>query len=205
MPLQNRVLPTGEIVAEPFRGSCMGNRGILHDDARRLGRARWRLRAWLICRLAFNGRYRRVMTPRRYTELFFFDEAVALAAGHRPCFECRRRDYHRFLDAWTAAQGGERPTAPALDRVLHDARIDEGGQRRFEAHIADLPDGAFVLSRDGTPSLLWGGSLHPYLGDRYGPPQAVDPGSPLVVLTPKPTIAALRAGYRIEPRLAETC
>src|SRR5688500_15168681 len=96
MPLQNRVTPFGEIEAAPARGLFMGNRGILHDANQQLGRARWRHKSWVTCLLSFKDRRREVMAPRRYTELFFCDEAVALAAGHRPCAECRREDYERF-------------------------------------------------------------------------------------------------------------
>ena len=106
MPLQNRVTPGGEIIADPARGTLMGNRGILHDAGQRLGVARWRHPHWIYCRLSFKGRRRAVMAPGRYTELFFLDEASALAAGHRPCYECRREDFLRFL------QGHEGFVAP---------------------------------------------------------------------------------------------
>ncbi|MGB8623555.1 MAG: hypothetical protein WCD16_12105, partial [Paracoccaceae bacterium] len=105
MPLQNRVLPTGEIVVHPARADFMGNRGILHGGNRQLGTARWRHKTWITCLLSFKGRKRVPMTPGRYTELFFLDEAVALAAGHRPCAECRRADFLRYRDAWQAATG----------------------------------------------------------------------------------------------------
>jgi hypothetical protein len=149
MPLQNRVTPTGEIIADPARGTLMGNRGILHDADRRLGSARWRHPHWICCRLRFKGRRREVMAPRRYTELFFLDEATALAAGHRPCAECRREDFRRFQAAWRDAVGAE-IAAAAIDRALHAARIDPQTRRqtRFEAALADLPDGAFVLLAD---------------------------------------------------------
>jgi hypothetical protein len=100
MPLQNRVTPFGEIVAVPARGTFMGNRGRLHDAERRLTRSRWQLKAWIICLLEFKGRHRTVMSPNSYTELFFLDEATALAAGHRPCFECQRTAARRYVDAW---------------------------------------------------------------------------------------------------------
>jgi len=116
--LQNRVTPFGEIVATPARGLSMGNRGILHDDRRRLGRRRWTHKAWICCVTEFRGRRRQVMAPGRYTELFFLDEAVALAAGHRPCFECRRAAANAFAACW----GGE-PRAPDMDRVLHAERL----------------------------------------------------------------------------------
>ena len=199
MPRQNRVLPTGEIVAAPFRGTLMGNRGILHDAEGRLGRARWRHKAWIACLVSFKGRRRPVMAPNRYTELFFPDEAVALAAGHRPCFECRRRDLVRFLDAWVRAHG-TRPSAPALDAVLHAARIDQRTRRQttFRARLGDLPDGAFVAGTDGAPALLRDGALHPFRDGRYGAPTDADGTSWVNVLTPEPTVATLAAGYRVE-------
>ncbi len=132
MALQNRVTPTGAIVADPARGCFMGNRGILHDDRKRLGRARWRHKHWIVCVLAFRGRWRRVMEPRRYTELFFLDEAVALAAGHRPCAECRRGRYQDFLAGWANGTGhaGAIPKAAELDGILHAARMDPRHRRQ---------------------------------------------------------------------------
>jgi hypothetical protein len=98
VPLRNRVAPSGEILATAARGTFMGNRGILHDENRRIVRQS-RSDAWLICLLDFRGRRRQVMSPGTYTELFFLDEAVALAAGHRPCGECRRTHHRAFIDA----------------------------------------------------------------------------------------------------------
>ncbi|KQT85201.1 hypothetical protein [Aurantimonas sp. Leaf443] len=194
MALQNRVAPTGEIEAEPARGTLMGNRGILHGADRRLGPARWRHRAWIACSLAFKGRRRAVMAPGRYTELFFLDEAVALAAGHRPCAECRRADFRRFRAALAGTLGDDLP-APRLDAHLHDSRIDPatGGQRRPSARVADLPDGAFVLAQ-GSAHLLLGGRLLPFGFDGYGKPRRAPRGA-VAVLTPALSIAALRSGY----------
>src|SRR3954453_21355004 len=101
MPRGNRVTPFGATRPAPERGTMMGNRGVLHDAEGRIRRP-WRLRRWLLCRLEFNGRRRTVMTPDRWTELFFLDEATGLAAGHRPCYECRRRRFLAFRDAWTS-------------------------------------------------------------------------------------------------------
>ena len=128
MPLQNRVTPAGEIIADPARGTLMGNRGILHDAQQRLGAARWRHRHWIYCRLAFKGRWREVMAPSRYTELFFLDEATALAAGHRPCCECQREDFRRFQAAWQQAFG-HAASAGAIDRALHEARVEPRSRR----------------------------------------------------------------------------
>jgi hypothetical protein len=194
MTRQNRVLPTGEIVADPARGLFMGNRGILHDAEGRLGTARWRHPHWVCCVLSFKGRRRAVMAPGRYTELFFLDEAVALAAGHRPCFECRRADYRRFLAAWESATGTAL-RGPALDRALHPARVTRSrAQVRHAAPMEGLPDGTFVLA-DGIPHLVLGDSLRPFAPSGYGPPRP-RPGGTAEVLTPAPTVAALAAGYR---------
>jgi hypothetical protein len=200
MPLQNRVTPTGQIIAHPARGALMGNRGILHDARRRLGRARWRHCHWIFCRLSFKGRRREIMAPRRWTELFFLDEATALAAGHRPCCECRRSDFLRFQAAWRRAFGVREAKAGAIDRALHQARVEPRSRRqiRFEAVLDDLPDGAFVLLPGSAPLLLWGDRLHPWQPQGYGPPRPRDSGR-VCVLTPAPTIAVLRSGYQLGP------
>lgn len=187
MPLQNRVLPTGEIVADPARGMFMGNRGCLHDDARQLGRARWKGKGWVTCLLAFKGRWREVMTPGQYTELFFLDEAVALAAGHRPCAECRRAEFKAFQVAF----GGQ--SAPQMDAVLHAARLDGRAQRRHQDEVAGLPDGVFVRHA-GTAHLVRGAHLWPFAPIGYGLPVERFEGK-VTVLTPAPVVQVLRAGY----------
>jgi hypothetical protein len=198
MPLQNRVTPTGEIIATAARGTLMGNRGILHDAERRLGAARWRHSHWICCRLSFKDRWRRVMAPRRYTALFFLDEATALAAGHRPCAECQREDFRRFQAAWRAGVDGD-IAAVAIDRALHAARIEPHSrcQIRFEAPLADQPDGTFVLLADAqkTPLLVSGRHLLPWAPEGYGRSRLRSAASRCLVLTPRPTLAALRAGY----------
>ena len=203
MPLQNRVTPTGAIVADPARGLFMGNRGILHDGRKRLGRARWRHKHWIVCVLVFRGRRRRVMEPRRYTELFFLDEAVALAAGHRPCAECRRGRYQAFLAGWANGTGhvGATPKAAAFDDILHAARIDPRHRRQltWEASLADLPDGTFIRLGDGdnddVPLLVLGDALPGWTPDGYRNAMK-RPRTPVVtVLTPRPTVSALAGGY----------
>jgi hypothetical protein len=199
MALHNRVTPAGEIVADPARGLFVGNRGILHDDARRLGRARWRHKNWITCLLDFKGRRRDVMSPRRYTELFFLDEAVALAAGHRPCAECRRDRYRAFVAAWAAGTGhdGPPPRAHELDAVLHAARIDPTTrrQRTYMAELSCLPDGAFIRLEDA-PLLVLGDRLLPWAPGGYGDAVARPSGGSVCVLTPRPSVAVLAAGYR---------
>ena len=196
MPRQNRVLPTGEIIAHPARGLLTGNRGILHDEAGELGPARWRHPHWISCALIYKDWRREVMTPGTWTELFFLDEAVALSAGHRPCALCRRADYTAFRDAWGRATD-EKPGAADLDRCLHAARIARPGhtQQRHVAPLATLPRGAFVLWA-GTPHLVKEDHLLPYDPQRYGNATARPPTGEVTVLTPRPMIDVLRAGYR---------
>lgn len=158
MPRQNRVTPLGDLVADPARGLVYGNRGCLHDASGRIVR-RYQVRRWIACRLEFNDRRRHpLLRPGRFTELFFLDEATALAAGHRPCAECRREDFVRFAAHWAERHPGE-ARADAIDLRLHAERIDRRGARRLhELPVASLPDGAFVL-RDGEPYVVVGPSL----------------------------------------------
>ena len=130
MPLQNRVTPTGDIIADPHRGLFTGNRGIIHDPATKtLLRKRWSSPAWITCVCEFRGRRRKVMGGRSWTELFFLDEATAFAAGHRPCFFCRRDDANRFRAAWEQGNGVANVRAPDIDAVLHRERLDRGKKR----------------------------------------------------------------------------
>ncbi|WP_227269413.1 hypothetical protein [Roseobacter weihaiensis] len=198
MPLQNRVQPTGEIITHPARGRFMGNRGILHDDTQTLGRARWRHKAWVTCVLSFKGRKRRLMTPHRYTELFFLDEAVAFAAGHRPCGECRRADYNRFR---IAAEITSSIKLFDADLHLHRVQTRPLRQRRMRAQIDDLPDGAFVLDEHGAPALICHDALWPFAPEGYGAARIRPKGMEVTVLTPAPLVAALRGGYTLQTAL----
>lgn len=166
----------------------MGNRGILHDENRALVRTS-RNRAWLICRLEFGGRRRVVMSPGTYTELFFLDEAVALAAGHRPCGECRRSRYRAYRAALDVPVGG----APDLDRMLNESRR----AARVVAPIASLPDGAFVTVGDADYRLVWRGNLHRWTAEGYEDPIPLADREATVV-TPALSIDALRGGYGAE-------
>ncbi len=200
-PRRNRVTPLGELIATPARGAWMGNRGRLHDAGGRVVRTVVpSYRAWVTCRLEFRGRRRPLMAPGRYTELFFLDEATALAAGHRPCGECRRADYRRFRTAWLSGNVGRGldQDAPmrAIDRELDADRRAPGGRRRtFEAPLGTLPDGTFV-ELAGEPWLVWRGRLAPWTPAGYRTP--VSSGSPatiVTVVTPRSTVAAIAAGY----------
>ncbi len=194
MPLQNRVLPTGDIVAIPARGTLTGNRGIIHRDDKTLGTSRWSHHAWICCTLDWQGRKRPVMTGRNWTELFFLDEATAFAAGHRPCGYCRRAAYNAYVAAWTTA-AGSRPSAKDMDRALHSARVRrDRSQVRYEAEICKLPDGTMIVF-DGQPHLIWQRKLHRYDPSGYLAAQPRPKDKPVTVLTPKPTVAVLTAGY----------
>lgn len=195
MPLQNRVQPTGEIMATPTRGQFMGNRGILHDANQNLGSARWRHKAWVCCTLSFKNRRRPIMQPNSYTELFFLDEAVAFAAGHRPCAECRRADYNRFRDAL-----GLTPPIAKFDALLHAARAipRSYAQKRYRADIKELPEGAFILDDAGIAHLVQDDRLLPYSPAGYRAPVARPAAGDVTVLTPRPLVAALQAGYTLQ-------
>jgi hypothetical protein len=170
----------------------------LHNAGGQIVRA-WQLRRWIVCRLEFRGRRRQVMTPQRYTELFFLDEATALAAGHRPCAECRREQFEAFRTAWRKAQGGKSlPTAGAMDSRLHAERVTpDGTQRVFEADLAELPDGAFIHGAEWAdqPCLIRNGKLHVWTPGGYETRSDRPGHGRVTVLTPKSTVATLRAGY----------
>jgi hypothetical protein len=192
------VTPEGRIVADPARGLMMGNRGgALHDEHRQLGRRRWVSHQWICCKLSFKGRQRQVMAPRRYTELFFLDEATALAAGHRPCFECRREDALAFATAWMALRGGSgRASAGEMDRVLHLERVDAAGEKvTYAAPYETLPVGSFVRHEGGAHVVL-AHCLRKWASDGYRGPCERPSGGLAEVLTPRSIVAVLAAGYR---------
>ncbi len=201
MPKQNRVTPFGDVVAVAEYGTLMGNRGVLHDNAGTIRRA-WQLRRWILCVLEFKGRKRAVMSPGCYTELFFLDEATGLAAGHRPCAECQRQRFREFRAAWVAGNpdlGSNRtPTAVEIDDRLHAGRVGAGGEQvRFEADLDDLPDGVFVTLEGGdeTAYLVWRGELLAWSLSGYRERRSRPTGARVSVLTPAPTVAAIRDGY----------
>jgi hypothetical protein len=195
MPLRNRATPLGEIVAVAGRGTLMGNRGVLHDAQRRLVRD-WQVRRWIACRLEFRGRHRSVMTPGNYTELFFLDEAAALADGHRPCAECRHADFRAFQTVWRTIYPDSPTTADAIDRVLHaERRVRPFLKRTHFAQIDTLPDGSYVML-DGVAWLVHGSRLWAWAADRYVESAPRPTATEVIVLTPPSIVRVLRAGYQ---------
>jgi hypothetical protein len=202
-PAPNRVTPRGEIVAIAQRGTFMGNRGSIHRAPYEIGRP-WQVRRWITCVLEHKGWVAPKWAPGRWTALFFWDEAVALAAGHRPCALCRRSDYERWRDAWAAAFG-EREGADAMDRRLHADRIDDRVDGRRQRHHtrpwAALPGGTFVALPDdpSVAALVLDDHLRPWSAAGYGPPvprPAERPGrGEATVLTPQATVEVLLHGY----------
>ncbi|HVJ33158.1 MAG TPA: hypothetical protein VND94_08580 [Terriglobia bacterium] len=211
MPLQNRVTPFGEIRAMPQRGMFTGNRGIIHDPATRtLTRQRWTSKAWLVCSCDYKGVRRDVMARRSWTELFFLDEATALAAGHRPCFACRRAAAEAFRAAWckgntaanaadnVAGNGARPPRVAEIDAVLHRERLDGRAKRLhpLSAQPCDLPTGA-MLAAGGESYLVTAGRLLRWSADGYHALAVPAAGLRFDgLLTPPSTLRALAAGYR---------
>ena len=201
MPRQNRVNPFGELIATDARGTLMGNRGCLHDSHQHIQRA-FACRRWIICVLEFRGRCRQVMTPGRYTELFFLDEATALAAGHRPCAECQHARYGMFREIWAAENpglfGGSLPSADEMDRVLHAERVDgDRGKRTYLAPVSALPSGVMVADSEGFPHLVRGQRLIRWQPGGYDRGIAKPVSGELRVLTPRSIVRAIAGGYPV--------
>ena len=203
MPKQNRVAPSGELLAVPARGLFMGNRGKLHDYAGRIQR-NWANKSWITCLLEFKNRHRTVMSPSSYTELFFLDEATALSAGHRPCAECRRKDFSEFKTLWLLSNSNHLAdsTIRSIDPVLHDDRVGKDRCKRvFSETLEHLPDGTFI-THPRTPDryYLWFKKrLCNWTPNGYGRSTRTDLNTIVQVLTPRSIVRTLRAGY--EPAL----
>ena len=203
MSKQNRVMPDGQIIATVARGTLMGNRGILHNKKQEVVKP-FAHKAWIICLLSFKGRRRELMQPGNYTELFFLDEATALAAGHRPCFECRRAEAQAFRDAWLAGNPqlnlGDGVKVKQIDEVLHAERLTEAyymkdrKKRTFTAVLQTLPNGTFIL-REERPYLVWQDALLLWTPAGYETPVTRPKEAQVTVLTPPSTVAALAQGY----------
>jgi hypothetical protein len=202
MPRQNRVNPFGELISTVEHGVFMGNRGVLHDDHGQLTQKRWTHPHWIICLTQFKGRKRSLMSPGGYTELFFLDEATALAAGHRPCAECRRAEFKRFKAAWIQGNAHLGFTATAnigeIDRVIQRERVTAGRVKvTYEDELGNLPDGAFfaLQSQSNVAYLRWGGSQWRWSPAGYEKAELLSPKIAVNVLTPASTVNAIRAGY----------
>jgi hypothetical protein len=203
--LQNRVDPFGNLIKTRARGSWMGNRGILHNDQQQV-LCPFKLKAWITCRLEFNGRKRQVMSPNRYTELFFLDEATSFAAGHRPCFECRRSDYHQFKSLWLKGNPeyrfNEKTPIKKIDDILHKERIDRHQSKvTYEEKIERIPNGS-IVSIDDNPYLLFEKKMYLWTPFGYDKGIALPNTNKLTVLTPKSLVNTFRVGYL--PQIAFT-
>ena len=209
MPLRNRVNPFGNIVVVPERGACLGNRGILHGDQQNLLRYHQH-KNWVICRLKAKDKKgddikRTLMTPNTYTELFFLDEATALAAGHRPCGECSRPRYEEFVRCFRL---GNPDKSGSIDDVLHAERFNPYQQdwankkKTHQMAIDDLPYGAFITLEPGPqaqPYVVLDDGLRPWSFGGYGEQVERPKGIEVTLLTPPSTVRALKVGYR--PRI----
>jgi len=195
--LQNRVNPFGNIIKTSARGRLMGNRGLLHNETQEIKRP-FKLIAWITCVLDFKERRRPVMAPGQYTELFFMDEVTSFAAGHRPCFECRRSEADAFKTFWLKGnpEYGFNSKTPikAIDEILQHERIDQNYQKvTFQGNPNALPNGTFVAFRN-EPYLIKNGMMYPWSAEGYGKAQLL-PQEKLPVLTPKSIVNTFKAGY----------
>jgi hypothetical protein len=196
MPARNRVTPMGDIEAIPLRGAWTGNRGILHS-----GHEIVRCHAsnlWITCALEFRGRWQEQWQPHHFTWLYFHDEAVSFAAGHRPCAECRRESYNAYRAAWAEGLSADVPSATVINRQLHAERIMKGTHRRrlHPASWPDLPDGTFVLL--DAPAAVVGSHLAEWTTGGYRARHRRPRQGTANVITPPSTVAALRAGYPVQ-------
>ncbi len=193
MPLRNRVTPSGELLADPARGLFMGNRGgRIHDGARRLLSRHWASKQWICCALDFKGRHRKVWGDS-YTELFFLDEVSAFAAGHRPCFECRRSHALAFTDAWERGCG-HRSHAPAMDAILHAERLNGRNKRTHRCNIGDLPDATMII-REGAAYAVRGDAILRWSPAGYTESCARPLSAIVDMLTPPSILNVLAEGY----------
>ncbi|HEY4456794.1 MAG TPA: hypothetical protein VGN81_20955 [Pseudonocardiaceae bacterium] len=196
-PARNRVTPMGDILAIPLRCAWTGNRGILHR-----GRDIVRFHAsdlWITCALRFRDRRQEQWRPHHYTFLYFHDEAVSFAAGHRPCAECRRADYTAYRNAWSEAIGVDTPSAKQMNQQLHSERIVRGTHRRRLHRIPwnQLPDGTFVQT-DDAQAVIVGDRLTEWTRVGYGAHRARPTAGTATVITPPSTVAVLWAGYPVQ-------
>ncbi len=191
MPLQNRVNPYGEICRSEHRGTLMGNRGLLHNKQQEITRD-FRLKNWIICLLDFKGRHREVMQPGLYTELFFLDEATALAAGHRPCAECQYQRFKEFTTFWKEANQQPDMRLKELDDILHSERMN----KNLSLHVlGELPDGVFI-EHEGQPFLIYNGLLWAWSFAGYTAPVTQPTTTMVKLITPYSVVQTITAGFQ---------
>lgn len=200
MTLQNRVDPWGNLLAVSARGAWLGNRGVLHNEKRQIV-SPWRHKSWITCELKFKGRQREVFSVRKYSELFFLDEATALASGHRPCAECRRERYNEFKALWCAANIHVNTASPIpiakIDKQLHLERVMRGGGKvTFQTDYRSIPAGTFIEIND-TAFLFWQGQLHEWSPYGYNPSNLqLAPSATVTVLTPASIVRLFSHGFK---------
>ena len=198
MPYQNRVDPWGNIHAEKSRGMFLGNRGVLHNENQQII-ASHRIKGWVTCLLEFKGRKRKVMTPKRYTELFFLDEVTAFSAGHRPCAECRRNRYNEFKEKWLEANGelleGKKPTAPNMDNIIHKEMISNKRKVTYVSALGSLPDGT-MIEINSKAYLIWESNLFEWSFSGYVRSEmAFNLSDKVIVLTPLSYVKTFSKGF----------
>jgi hypothetical protein len=201
MSLQNRVNPFSHLIATPERGGWTGNRGVIHNTEQKIVKNH-AIKAWICCVLQYKNFQRKVMSPNRWTELFFLDEATAFAAGHRPCGFCRHPDFKRFKSLWLLANGEQYGLTngskmDAVDAFIHEERLDKNGlQKTFKAALSDLPDGTFIAFDDLNQAYLWHqDQLFAWSFGGYTKVVDVDTQQVVNVLTPRSYVAVFKAGY----------
>ncbi len=208
MPYQNKVDPWGNIQAVSSRGMFLGNRGVLHNEHQEIISTH-RIKGWVTCILEFKDRHREIMTPKRYTELFFLDEATAFSAGHRPCAECRRKRFNEFKSAWFEANKSllknEKLSAPNMDKVIHEERIFKKEKVTFNAKLSTLPTGTMIQIRSET-FLLWNQNLYHWSYSGYTEAKiAYSKDEEVIVLTPKSYVNTFAKGFVPEVHESMKC
>jgi hypothetical protein len=191
MALQNRVNPYGEICFSEFRGNLIGNRGCLHNKQQQIIRP-YQLKRWIICVLSFKQRKRSLMSRGLYTELFFWDEASALASGHRPCAECQRERNQEFKKIWQDANSEPNVGLTEIDNFLHKERLNANKQY---FPISELPSGIFVEYHE-KPFLVYENKLFEWTFNGYL--SAIDLPQNMIfkALTPASIIKTIQYGFR---------
>jgi hypothetical protein len=202
MPLQNRVSPFSTLAATPERGAWTGNRGVIHNEQKQIVKNH-AVKYWITCSLTYKDHWRAVMSPNRWTELFFLDEATAFAAGHRPCGFCRHADFKQFKSLWLAANGQqygltENTKMDMIDTVIHQDRLDENGhQKTFQAPLSSLPSGTFIVFDSPTDAYLWyEQNLYAWSFSGYTRLDLFEKDQIATVLTPQSYVAVFKMGYK---------